>query len=334
MDLYIDVGSTNIKWTYGETAGKLPFPAASDAAYPHYEVCADEIFSAVSNLIDRHRPRRVFFSVQMHGYVLLKSGREATGYISWRDERAAGLTPDFALTEEYGVGIKPNLPRLSLQAQLAEADEFCTLGSYLVYRLTGNNQTHITDGAASGFFNVVKRTADSCEYILPEVFYSVKEVGRYGTSAIFTPVGDQQAAVLGAMKYAESRGFDDCYVLNLGTAAQLCTVSEQFARGNFESRAYFGGKTLCTVTGLPGGGYISSVIGKMSAEALIETLVEAYLSAVAKLPERARLLVTGGVIQYHKTLIEKVLELLKREYVLNEQADALEGLKIISEEVE
>lgn len=80
----------------------------------------------------------------MHGYVLLKEGREATGYISWRDERGKDLPPDFALTEEYGVRIKPNLPRLSLQAQSVAADEFCTLGSYLVYRLTGKNTTHVT----------------------------------------------------------------------------------------------------------------------------------------------------------------------------------------------
>ena len=116
MDLYIDIGSTNIKWSHGKTAGKIPFPAAFDAAYPRYEVRADEIFSIVLNLIDTHRPQRAFFSVQMHGYVLLKEGREATGYISWRDERGKDLPPDFALTEEYGVRIKPNLPRLSLQA--------------------------------------------------------------------------------------------------------------------------------------------------------------------------------------------------------------------------
>lgn len=330
MDLYIDIGSTNIKWSHGKTAGKIPFPAAFDAAYPRYEVRADEIFSIVLNLIDTHRPRRAFFSVQMHGYVLLKEGREATGYISWRDERGKDLSPDFALTEEYGVRIKPNLPRLSLQAQSVAADEFCTLGSYLVYRLTGKNTTHVTDAAASGFYNVKTGERDSCRYRLPEAVYRVQEAGRYKDTAVFSPVGDQQASVLGAWKGMENA---EGYVLNLGTAAQLCCTAEGFAAGDFESRPYFGGNTLCTVTGLPGGGYISRTIGTTSAKALRETLAEAYASALKKLPPRREIIVTGGVVHYHRILIEETLETLQKEYVLNEGADALAGLKILAEEI-
>lgn len=330
MDLYIDIGSTNIKWSHGKTAGKIPFPAAFDAAYPRYEVRADEIFSIVLNLIDTHRPRRAFFSVQMHGYVLLKEGREATGYISWRDERGKDLSPDFALTEEYGVRIKPNLPRLSLQAQSVAADEFCTLGSYLVYRLTGKNTTHVTDAAASGFYNVKTGARDACRYRLPEAVYRVQEAGRYKDTAVFSPVGDQQASVLGAWKGMENA---EGYVLNLGTAAQLCCTAEGFAAGDFESRPYFGGNTLCTVTGLPGGGYISRTIGKTSAKALRETLAEAYASALKKLPPRRKIIVTGGVVHYHRILIEETLETLPKAYVLNEGADALAGLKILAEEI-
>ena len=330
MDLYIDIGSTNIKWSHGKTAGKIPFPAAFDAAYPRYEVRADEIFSIVLNLIDTHRPQRAFFSVQMHGYVLLKEGREATGYISWRDARGKDLPPDFALTEEYGVRIKPNLPRLSLQAQSVAADEFCTLGSYLVYRLTGKNTTHVTDAAASGFYNVKTGARDACRYRLPEAVYRVQEAGRYKDTAVFSPVGDQQASVLGAWKGMENA---EGYVLNLGTAAQLCCMAEGFAAGDFESRPYFGGNTLCTVTGLPGGGYISRTIGTTSAKALRETLAEAYASALKKLPTRRKIIVTGGVVHYHRILIEETLETLPKAYVLNEGADALAGLKILAEEI-
>lgn len=330
MDLYIDVGSTNIKWIYGEAGGKIRFPDALDAVYPHYEVCAEEIFSAVLNLIDTNRPERVFLSVQMHGYVLLKEGREATGYVSWRDERGKDLSPDFALTEEYGVGIKPNLPRLSLQAQRVEADEFCTLGSYLVYRLTGKNTTHVTDAAASGFYNVKTGAQDACRYRLPEAVRRVREAGRYKNTAVFSPVGDQQASVLGALKGIENDGE---YVLNLGTAAQLCCVEEGFESGDFESRPYFGNKTLCTVTGLPGGGYISRTIGKKSAGELKATLAAAYFSALKKLPLRKKIIVTGGVVEYHRALVEKTLEELGKEYVLNEGADALLGLKILAEEI-
>lgn len=334
MDLFIDVGSTNIKWMdESGKANRLPFPAPERSDYPFFEVDAEKIYADIEEIIRSVLPQRVFFSVQMHGYVLLKRGKAVTKYISWRDERGGKLVPEFSLSAEYGVKIKPNLPRLSLQAQSVEADEFCTLGSYLVYRLTGINKTHITDGAASGFFNVVKRTSDKAPYSLFRVAYSVEEAGRYAASRIFTPVGDQQAAILGAKKRAEANGFKDCYILNLGTAAQLCAISKRFVSGDFESRPYFNGETLCTVTKLLGGGYLHERAGKKSEAELAEELYVDYAAAMKKLPERNRLLITGGVVAHRRRLLEKVGERLGRECMFNDSCDALDGLKIISEVV-
>ena len=121
--------------------------------------------------------------------------------------------------------------------------------------------------------------------------------------------------------------------MTLGTAAQLCCIAEGFAAGHFESRPYFGGNTLCTVTGLPGGEYISRTIEATSAKVLRETLAEAYASALKKLPPRKKIIVTCGVVHYHRILMEKTLEDLGKEYVLNEGADALLGLKILAEEI-
>ena len=334
MDLFIDVGSTNIKWMdeRGET-DRLPFPSPERSDYPFFEVDAEKIYEVIEGIIRFVRPRRVFFSVQMHGYVLLRRGKTVTRYISWRDERGGELLPEFSIDAEYGVKIKPNLPRLSLQAWDTKADEFCTLGSYLAYRLTGNNKTHITDGAASGFFNVVKRTADRSQYFLPRIAYSVEEAGRYKTSRIFTPVGDQQAAILGTKRCAEENGFKDCYILNLGTAAQLCTVSERFVSGNFESRPYFNGQILCTVTKLLGGGYLHETAGKKSEAELAEELYVDYEAAMKELPERRKLFITGGVVAYRRQLLEKVGKKLGKEFMFNDSLDALEGLKVISEVV-
>ncbi len=326
MDLYIDIGSTNIKWAVSDgRKGKMPFPLPFDCVYPHYEVDAEEIFSSVAKLIFSLSPSRVFFSVQMHGYVLLKEGKTVTGYVSWRDERGGVLHPEFSLTEEYGVGMKPNLPRLSLQAQKTDADEFCTLGSYLIYRLTGNNVTHITDAASSGFYNVRTGRADPTVYRLPQISLKLEEAGRIENTAVFTSVGDQQASVLGAV------GTDrfDGYILNLGTAGQACCIEDGFVTGEFESRPYFSG-TLCTVTGLPGGRYLSESQNR-SAEERIQNLTEAYKAAFRKLPKRAGLLVTGGVVRYYREILKSSLERLGRKYHLNEGEDALSGLKILSE---
>lgn len=323
-DLYLDLGSTSIKWQRGgeRETHKTDFPAPFLDCPPRYETDCGQILSVVRNIITKASPARVFFSVQMHGYVLLKGGKAVTGYVSWRDERGAALTPTFSLTEEYGVRIKPNLPRLSLQAQEADGDEFCTLGSFLAYMLTGNNRTHITDAAASGFYNVRKRTRDESVYRLPEAEYGVCSVGRYEGCEIFTPVGDQQAAVLGA---ADKTELMRNYLLNLGTAGQLCALSESFVCGDFESRPFFGGRTLCTVTGLPGGAYLRAHTENGAPYA-------AWSAAIEKLPAREGILVCGGAAEYHRERIARALDQTGLPYRFCAGGETMRGLKILSEE--
>ena len=324
-DLYIDVGSTNVKWmeSNSPTLHLVAFPPAEREEYPYYEVCHEKIFEKIKTIIETCNANRVFFSVQMHGYVLLKNGKAVTPYISWRDERGKFLTPNFNLTKEYGVDIKPNLPRLSLQAQTVDFDEFCTLGSYLVYRLTGENVTHITDGAASGFFNVKEKTCDKVNFKLPRVTYSVKAVGYYKNTIICTPVGDQQATVLGSVE-KDYEGI----VLNLGTAGQMCCIKKGFVSGNYESRPFFNGKTLCTVTRLIGGG----IIAERSDEELEQMLIQDYKTAKDNLPQNKEMIVTGGVVKYRKKLLCNVLDKLNVNYKFNQQCDAINGLKMLQGE--
>lgn len=320
--LYIDVGSTNVKWLYDGKEHRAPFPAPVVFKDNLFEVDGHEILSDVKSIIQAFSADEVYFSVQMHGYVLLKGGECATNYISWRDERGRDSLPAFTLTPEYGVAVKPNLPRLSLQAQKAEADEFCTLGSFLVRMLTGNNATHITDAAASGFYNVKRKTVDQSGYRLPQARYRVEEVGRYGECAVFTPVGDMQCAVLGGLA---GRSAARAYLLNLGTAGQLCALSDEFIEGEFESRPFFYGKTLCTVTRLPAGDYLSR-------EGDEDTLYSEYRNAIKKLPLRKELLVMGGAALYHRAKLKRVLNRLGLPYEFCDGGEALNGLKILSEE--
>ncbi len=322
MDLLIDVGSTNIKFQCNGEAGSVPFPAPKRCDGLFYEVDREKIFAEIIQIVERFRAERIFFSVQMHGYLLARGVRFVTDYISWRDKRGEGKTPAFSLTPAYGVHIKPNLPRLSLQTYKETADEFFTLGSYLVYRLTGVNASHITDLAPSGFYNVATRCADGAVYKLPRAHYEVQKIGNYRSSAVYSPVGDQQAAVFGAEK-------EDCYILNLGTAGQMCTVSEDFVSGAFESRPYFGGRTLCTVTGIAGGAAIGAFTG--SEKALENFLYAEYRSAAAKLPERENIIVCGGVARYREGLLVGVLERLNLPYEFYKESDALRGLQKIAE---
>ena len=102
MDLLIDVGSSNIKWKIyeegkGTGEGSLPFPVPLRDEYPYFEVDGEEIIGCVQKIIRLFSPSRTFFSVQMHGYILLKNGKPVTPYISWRDKRGEGITPHFPL---------------------------------------------------------------------------------------------------------------------------------------------------------------------------------------------------------------------------------------------
>ena len=228
--LLIDIGSTNIKsavWQGGEiSVQKTPFPPPVRDDGVHFEVDPAGILSRVREIVDDTDCDAVFFSVQMHGWLLADgAGRLLTPYISWQDRRAGAAGISLAVPKESGTSMKPNLPRAGVAAFAAESPQtfaravrFFTLGSYLVYAFTGRNATHITDAAASGFYDVKGRTAAACGLSLPEASYDVRPVGLYRGRRIYTPCGDQQCSVLGA------GGGENRYVLNLGTAAQMCTA--------------------------------------------------------------------------------------------------------------
>ena len=331
--LYIDIGSTNIKSMVCSDGvcgrvERVAFPPPAVSGGGRFEVDVSAIVGRVMPIVDAASADEVFLSVQMHGYILADARRRpVTRYISWQDCRAGAGGVRVGIGAESGTSMKANLPRAGVEtiareqpALYAAAAEFFTLGSYIACVLTGNNATHITDAAASGYYNVKERTAVPCGLRLPNALYRVAPVGVYRGGKVFAPMGDQQCAVLGA------GGGEDALVLNLGTAAQMCTVAEGFVAGEFESRPYFGGKTLCTVTGLTG--------GKRLGEGCVgsEELGKEYAAAARRLPARKRLIVTGGAYAYHRALIDHAAAYLGLPYTVNEGADALGGLKIISEE--
>ena len=325
--LLIDIGSTNIKYEIKESRSfsstPFPMPIRSDSIY--YEVDPLAIYNTIKNIIDSIEPDRVYFSCQMHGYVLMNNGVEVSPYVSWRDKRGSLKMPNFRLFPEYGVNIKDNLPRLSIELFDGVFDEFMTLGSYITYKLTGVNASHITDIAPSGFLNILTMHYDDEPFRLPIVYKDVECVGNYNGSKVYTPIGDQQLSILGS---THDSGFDG-YILNLGTAAQVCTVSKEFVSGDYESRPYFNNQFLLTVTGIPGGAY---VIKNEDNPNLEETLYNVYKESIEKLPKRNKITATGGLLERKKDMIERIFKKIGIPYEFYESKDALHGLEIISNE--
>jgi len=340
----LDVGSTSVKFARYEPGGKgkfgegsLPFPGPLDRPEPYFEVDGDAILSAVREILEPVKPGdQVRISTQMHGYLLCdENGAAVTPYISWRDRRSLCVPEEerypFELPSWRGVGKKPNLPLAGLYAMqklqpelMARARMFCSLGSYMAMALTGRNASHITDLAPTGMYDA--RTGEACpvpfeNLSLPEAVNESEPVGEYRGAAVFAPVGDQQASVAGSgLKPGQ-------YLLNLGTAAQLCTLSDEPVYGEYESRPYFGGRVLCTVTGLIGG----RDYGRIAQENDVAALVDSYGGAARLLPERACIRAVGGVCKYHRTLVEETLNRIGLPWEICEQADALDGLIRLAE---
>lgn len=353
--LLLDVGSTSIKWAEFDCSSgtkspvaALPFPKPVTAEPPLYEVDAEQIFQLVSQAIEGTPLfERLYISTQMHGYLLAdKDHHLLTPYISWQDRRsltaATGVNTaetwfdlfPLQLPPQSGTETKPNSPVCSLfalqqmQPELfARASHFYTLGSYLAYRLTGANATHITDAAATGLFHAA--TGQPLHSLFPSLHIPLAETnmrpaGQWRQAEVYVPVGDQQASVLGSGLNPGSQ-----YVLNLGTAAQLCVVADGFAAGLFESRPYFDGATLCTVTGLPGGREIAAAGGSLE---LAAQLTADYTAAMQRLPARSELLVIGGVAKHHRALIEDVCRRIGMAYEIRPEPDALDGLAVLAAE--
>ncbi len=327
-----------------------PFPKPSLTNSLIYEVAPELIVNQVRGIIENALPfKRLYLSTQMHGYLLAdEDHRLLTPYISWQDQRslsAAGAADadtencwfdlfPVQLPLQSGTAVKPNLPVCSLFAlqqmhpeRFARAKHFYTLGSYLMYCLTGKNTTHITDAAATGLYYAW--TGQPLDLLfpalsIPQAKMDLLPAAHWRDAEVMAPIGDQQASVYGSGIVEDLH-----YVLNLGTAGQLCVVAKGFVSGSFESRPYFSGTTLCTVTRLPGGREIAASAGDGS-RAMAVQLADIYREAMNRLPRRNKLIVIGGAARHHKDLLEEVCERIGIEWELRPSPDALDGLSFLS----
>jgi sugar (pentulose or hexulose) kinase len=269
------------KWnTPGKMSSKLP---------GRYEVDAESILRIVVQAIEAQLKRfpgirGIVLATQMHGFALTDlTGKPVTPYISWQDERCLEPMPGSTesclsrlqttlpqqLLQFAGVPLKPGLALCNLYHWLAGQDvplargsklHFCTLGSYITSGLTGAHATHITNAAATGFVDIVKRewnteliqAVGGDALIFPELRGEFEPVGSYRSGKrsipVYPDIGDQQASVLGSLSTAKSE-----LVVTIGTAGLLSKIDDQFHSGPYEIRPYFGGSYLYTVTRIPGG---------------------------------------------------------------------------------
>jgi len=292
----IDLGSTFIKSAVLDTEGftitrhpSFPMPPRLEDTGERFEVSAEQIFSITKQILDRsvdqygEQIMGILLSTQMHGFVLADGqGNPLTPYVSWQDERCLEEIPDSdGVTylqhletliskdemEKTGVYLKAPLALCNLYTMIqkglpanTEETHFCTLGSYLIFRLTGQNVCHLTNAAPTGFANIVQVEWEQslidkigCQaFAFPELRDRMDVVGYYSYKGLDIPVypdvGDQQAAILGTLAKPETD-----VNINIGTAAQISMIQQDFRSGQYEIRPFFDGQYLYTISRMPGG---------------------------------------------------------------------------------
>ena len=310
----LDIGSSFMKGAILDTAEmcardftQITTPPNIADAPERYEVDGEALFRAAKQMLDALLEREpeakgVMICTQMHGGILTDSGfRPVTPYISWQDraslvpvdgkttvERLSELLPA-RLMERSGVPVKANLAMCSLVARgnVPAGAYFNTIGGYVISRLTGEHVCHIQNAAPTGMTDVVEgawqreviEIAGLDGLVFPEIKNDVSVCGVYAHNGreypVYPDLGDQQACVLGALLRPET----DLSV-NIGTAGLISSACAEFERGAYETRPYFDGMYLKTVSGLSGGRRMDALVNEIAAGGMSKDEVWAMVTCL------------------------------------------------------
>ena len=145
-----------------------------------------------------------------------------------------------------------------------------SLLSWVAAALTGKPEfvQHVTDAAASGMFDLrvgswseqITALVGGARLLLPRVSWTPEVIGvhRASGAAVFTPVGDQQAALLGAGIGEGVTAF------NIATGGQVARLACEHAGDRCQTRPYFDGLLLHTRTHLPAGRALTHGVALLS----------------------------------------------------------------------
>jgi len=288
--LALDIGSSSLKGAVLDVTRReishiesRPFPAAIEGLpaqwfeveLPAVEAAARDIIIALLSVAPD--AERLYCSGQMGGLVLVNEhGRPLSNYLSWRDQRSlapeadgrsllehARLQLGDELFESIGRELQPG-STTTLLAWLVARNELpsgavpISLGDYVMGALCGSRpRMHVTH--AIGMLDLVSLDwhREAFERLglghvtLPQLVHSIECAGscELGGQQLecFGAYGDQQCALAGA-------GLEPGELsINVSTGSQVSRRTKTVSSGNFQSRAYFFGDRLQTITHLPAG---------------------------------------------------------------------------------
>ncbi len=267
-----------------------------------FEIAPDQVVAAVERVVSqllKIEPdvTAIFSCGQMGGVILIDpaTGRPLTNYLSWRDQRTLGEHPhggnfldemqrrwshnEFA---ELGCELKPGsatalLFWLAENRLLPDAAIPAGLGDYVFSHLCGV-APQMEPTQAIGLLDLPRGTWHhaafaqlGCERLTwPALANTSQPVGVWNLGGhrldCYPVLGDQQCALHGAGLELGDLS------LNISTGGQVSRLTESLELGAYQSRHFFDGRYLNTITHLPAGRSLNVLIGLLTELARAENV--------------------------------------------------------------
>lgn len=270
-----------------------PFPAPLRDLPPLFcEVDPQAVVMAARTLLDElnaYAPDAVGVVVcsQMHGLVLMgRDGQPRSNAVTWQDQRVLHPNPrgegsyfdlvrarlPLAQQQALGNGLKPSLPLCTLlwwsvRSELPAGIIPASLPDYVLATLSGQMPVvEPTMAASMGAYDlptgrwhaVALANLGLGGLAWPQIVNATTPVYEVPVGnrrlPCCPPVGDHQAAVLGALLQPGELS------LNISTGSQVSVLTPRFRTGEFELRPYFDGGFLQTITRIPAGRALNALL--------------------------------------------------------------------------
>ena len=280
----IDVGGTFVKacsWSLETGVSEVirePVPQFT-TAFPEREFdpsalvrsCRDVLQKAIDQVgcqVDQ-----IFLTGQMGGLVLVdRRNPNGTRAISWQDERFSPRPELVEFEQGFGLPVIGDPPRIGhpivVLDHLRPTSQVRveSVLSYLAGRLCDQSRgvIHLTDAAALGLC-AIRRGAWSMDGLrflgisttqMPEIVDELVSVGNTAQGiSLSCGIGDQQSSLFGV-------GLEKHEIsVNLATGCQVSRI-EDSPRSEIQTRPYFFGDFLQTITHLPAGRLLSNAVSR------------------------------------------------------------------------
>jgi sugar (pentulose or hexulose) kinase len=301
--LGIDLGTTFVKGAVLELdtlqlqhIRRAPAPAALPGLPPRrHELDPAAVTAALRTVIDELLPLAprcagIVMCTQMHSVVLVDAaGAPLSNVATWLDQRVLDQHPAGGTAFELLAGrlgpevrrslgneLRPGLP-IGTLFWLAERGELppgatpLTLADYALGQLCGARPgVEPTNAAAAGTFDVLAgewhgaaiAAAGLDGLSWPPIGSLATAVGAYRSEGraipCYPPVGDAQCALVGAGLEAGELS------INISTGSQVSLLRPAPLLGDFQTRPFFDGQALTTISGIPAGRALNVLVGLLT----------------------------------------------------------------------